>query len=578
MESIWLLTKKNIQLLLRSRGSALIVVFAPLLLILVLGLSYDTQGKYAINIGVSAPTFTEDVNAFVAMLQEEQEFKVVKYEGGVEPCVDDIKSGYVHTCIVLPESLAVDSNTAKEITFYVDPSRINLVWMVQQSVQSKFDFKSEQISQGLSTDLLTRLNDAKTNIEARKGEISSIKDKNNAASSNTQTAKTSLQGVDLTAPATLYDVTVLTTAGAHIDSSKTILTTALTTLNTSNISSSDKVVLEELLLNASMALNNASMSLSGESNTSVAALVATIEGDLNSAKAKLSAAAEGISSTSSSLDSTTATLQESITAMDGVLMSLDQLKANLEGQKVTDAATITSPLVTKIEKVSPEGTYLNYLFPALLVLVVMFGSLLLGTTLVMIEKNSPAFLRNYFVPLHKMIFILSTYLTNLILILIQIVVIILISLIFLPSSVSVMPGVALILFIAASIFTFIGMIVGYIFSSEETATLGSISLGTLFLTVSGVILPLEGISPMLREIIFYNPFVVAERVIRELFIFNGSLGEVGLDLLILVGYMVILFLLIVILESVLHKHLVERFMKNHHRTHRPKDKVNKSDF
>ena len=83
---------------------------------------------------------------------------------------------------------------------------------------------------------------------------------------------------------------------------------------------------------------------------------------------------------------------------------------------------------------------------------------------------------------------------------------------------------------------------------------------------------------MLREIIFYNPFVVAERVIRELFIFNGSLGEVGLDLLILGGYMVILFLLIVILESVLHKHLVERFMKNHHRTHRPKDKVSKSDF
>ncbi len=578
MESIWLLTKKNLQLLLRSRSSALIVIFAPLLLILILGLSYDTQGKYAINIGISAPTFTEDVNAFVALLQEEKSFKIVQYENSIEPCINDIKSGYIHTCLMLPESLSVDSNTPKEITFYVDPSRINLVWMVQQSVQSKFDFKSEQISQELSNNLLTKLNDAKTNIETRKGEITTIKDKNSAASANTQNAKTNLQGVDLIAPSTSYDKAVLATVQNYIGSSQTLLATVASTLNTSNITSADRAVLEELLINASTALTNATVSLSGSDNASVMALVTVIENDLNAAKSKLTLAAEGISSTSTSLDSTTSTLQESISSMDSVLASLDQLKTSLEEQKVTDASTITSPLITKIENVSPEGTYLNYLFPPLLVLVVMFGSLLLGTTLVMIEKSSPAFLRNYFVPLHKMIFILSTYCTNLILILVQIMVIILISLIFLPASAGVMPGVALILFIAASIFTFIGMIVGYIFASEETAVLGSISIGTLFLTVSGVILPLEGIAPALRDIIFYNPFVVSERVIRSLFIFDGSLGEVGLDLLILAGYMVILFLTIVILESVLQKHLVERFMKHHHKEHRQKDKMHKSDF
>ena len=40
MNSLWLLTTKNLKLLIRSKGSALIVVFAPLLIILLLGLSF----------------------------------------------------------------------------------------------------------------------------------------------------------------------------------------------------------------------------------------------------------------------------------------------------------------------------------------------------------------------------------------------------------------------------------------------------------------------------------------------------------------------------------------------------------
>ena len=50
MKSLWLLTKKNLQLLVRSRSSALIIIFAPLLLILILGLSYDTTSQFSLNI------------------------------------------------------------------------------------------------------------------------------------------------------------------------------------------------------------------------------------------------------------------------------------------------------------------------------------------------------------------------------------------------------------------------------------------------------------------------------------------------------------------------------------------------
>src|SRR3989338_10118589 len=140
MRSIWLLTMKNLKLLLRAKSSALIVIFAPLLIILILGLSYNTSSKYGLNIGVYAPSFTDDVNSFIELLKE-QEFRIVTYSTSVDECVQDIKGGFVHTCISLPESFVIEGNAAREVTFYVDPSRINLVWVVQETVKSKFDFK-----------------------------------------------------------------------------------------------------------------------------------------------------------------------------------------------------------------------------------------------------------------------------------------------------------------------------------------------------------------------------------------------------------------------------------------------------
>ena len=141
METLWLLTKKNLKLLIRSKSSALIVFLAPLLIILILGLSYNTSSQYGLNIGIYSESFTEDVNSLMETLQE-QEFKIIKYENSIEECVEDIKLGYVHACVDTPSILQVESNTPKEVTFYLDPSKINLVWMIQETLKSKFDLQS----------------------------------------------------------------------------------------------------------------------------------------------------------------------------------------------------------------------------------------------------------------------------------------------------------------------------------------------------------------------------------------------------------------------------------------------------
>lgn len=571
MQSLWLLTKKNLTLLFRSKSSSLIVFFAPLLTILILGLSYNTS-SYGLNIGIVAPSISADVDGVIKALQE-QNFRVITYENKLEDCVGDIKIGAVHTCLVLPESFQVDGNTPKEVVFHLDPSKINLVWMIQETLKTKIDFKAQEVSRTLAGELINTLQSTKTGIDDSNSQLGAIKEKSSSASSSVTSAQSSLAGLDLAAPEAVYDTAIIAATNIEIQTALAKIAEARTKANAANMSATDKAVVKSALDEAETPLNSASLSMNG----SITTLITSLQNDVNAAKTKLSGAAEAIAGSSSGLSSATTLLQETNAALDSVKSALSTLQSNLEAQKVTEPGTVANPIVTRIEKVAKDSTLLNYTFPTLLVLVVMFTSLLLGTILVMMEKNSPAFLRNYFLPIKKSIFIISIYLTNLILVLMQIIILLGISLLFLKESLPVLPSIALILFISASVFTFLGMAIGYLFASEETGVLGSISAGSILLFVSGVVLPIEAISPALREIAAFNPFVLSEKVIREIFIFGSSLTSVWPDVVILIGYAVVLFLVILIIESVLHRQLVHKFLKRHQEVHREQDKMNKND-
>ncbi len=580
MTALWLLTQKNLKNLIRSKGSALIVIFAPLLIILILGLSFNTTSKYGLNIGIYSPAETPEVTVLINSLKE-QEFTVAKYES-IDKCIEDIKRAVMHTCLDLPASLKVDSNKQVEIKYYVDQSKINLVWMVQQTLAQKFDVQEQQLSESLSKDILTRLSETQAKINAEKTKVGSTKEKNNAAVKGTEGVKTDLATIDFTTPTTTYNAAVVeafkTEISTRLSNTSQAVMEAKTTLAKINTTSAEKKKVEMMLakVDESLLLTTDFLNAGGlGSLQEVSALIGVLQSDIESTKAKLNAASEKIKVNNENLDSVKSTISESITLLEGTQATLDQINSNLQAQKVTDAKVVAQPLVTNIQMVSAQKTYLNYLFPVLLTLVIMFSSLLLGTSLVMMEKNSPAFFRNFFLPIRKVTFILSIYLTNVILILIQVVIILGLALVFLPDILNLLPMMALILFLAASIFTFLGMVIGYIYTSEETGVLASISLGSLLLFVSGTIFPIEGTSAMVRSVVEFSPFVITERLIREVLIFNAPFELLWVDLLLLLGYTLVLFLVILAAESVLHKHLLERFLNHHHKIHRQNERMGK---
>jgi hypothetical protein len=97
------------------------------------------------------------------------------------------------------------------------------------------------------------------------------------------------------------------------------------------------------------------------------------------------------------------------------------------------------------------------------------------------------------------------------------------------------------------------MAVGYFFSTQEGAIMASIVLGSIFLFLSNLVVPLESFAPALTSIIKYNPFVLASELLRKSLLFNISLKEVLPPIIMLGGAALLIFLLVIISVSLKSK-------------------------
>lgn len=200
----------------------------------------------------------------------------------------------------------------------------------------------------------------------------------------------------------------------------------------------------------------------------------------------------------------------------------------------------------------------------------MFISILLANTIVMMEKKSQAHFRNYVTPTSNTTYVLATYITCVIIVLIQLIVIIGISAYFFKipiyspdSSIenNLINGGKLIavLMTMSTFFIFIGMAVGYLFNSEETSILASISIGSVFLFLSNTILPLESMSQYILGIAKYNPFVLSSDLLREMLFFKPAIETLANGFYLLGIYILSLFVLIVITHSIARKRFFYKF-------------------
>ena len=538
MHPLLKIIQKNLKLLIRSKSSALIIILGPLLVIFLAGIAFDNLNKYSINIGVYSEQYSNLTESFITKLQE-NEFNVQKFDLE-EPCVDSIKYAKIHTCIIFPKNMQVESNDVNEITFYIDNSKINLVWMVLDTLSSKLSERSSELSVDLTTNLLEKLELTKREVSENRPVITNLQTENQGAMSEISNLNKDLVSGKVTS---LKDRTSVF---------KSFLIKQVNDIEENLADIEDEID----VLNDGGADTEALEDYVEDTKNNIMEIEKQIEAGGDYLKI-VSSVIEMESSLKSGLNSVDSAISKSSSKINKIKDSFDKIYEKVQDLKINNAATIVNPITTNIKPVVPEKTYLNYMFPALIVLVVMFISILLSTTLVMMEKHSPAYFRNFITPTRNITFILGTYLTSLIIVLLQLVIIVIIALIFFKSQVLLsLPKTGLLLLIVTSFFTLAGMFVGSLFTSEETATLASISLGSVFLFLSNIILPIESMPEYVRNIANFNPFIIAEGLLKKAILFNSKLAVMLNDILILIGYSFALLVVIWLIHTFSRRHVI----------------------
>ncbi|MDP3919136.1 MAG: ABC transporter permease [Nanoarchaeota archaeon] len=504
---------KNIKLLIRSKTSAFIYFFGPLLIVFLIAIAFNTSTLYDLNVAVYSESYSDLSTSVVNSLADNQ-YNVIEIDSE-EDCIDAVKFSDFQVCLVFPPNMLVDNSANNIIKIYVDNSRLNIANLISSQVSTKVSIEASSLSEGLVETILTTLDTTHTEIIETNAIVDDLISSTNSRQSSASSLSTELSGVDFSY--TAFDVTTLDTALTSAISSSNATSTSFTTVRT---------------------------------------LIDSLESSFNSATSALDTAESSVGTATTSLSGLSTSLTSDKADLEKAKSNLDVAIASINTVKITNVENIVSPIKTSIEPLSSSNSYLFYILPSLLVLLIMFVALLMSSSNIISEKTNQAFFRNYITPTNALYFLTGEFLSNFVVLLLQSIIIM--GILFgmfseLGWQTFVIAGSGLVLI--GSFFIMLGMLIGYIFNTKQAVTLATLTTGIILLFFSNTIIPLETLSSSMRKVLQYNPFVIGESILKKSLLFGSDfIGVLNLFIL-LFGFFVIVLLLTIISLKFSKKHI-----------------------
>jgi len=540
----------------------LVVVFGPLMIMLLVGFAFNNNTTSKLTIGYYANQKTDLTNSFISALNTNPNFIVLPYTSDTQ-CISMIEQGKAHLCIIFPDDFRLDNNKTNELQFYVDQSRANFVYSVIDTVSTKIDITSSQLSYQMTNDLITVIDDTKKSNTEQLVRIVQVQTAIDTLATQLQGVESNLDKLDLSA--TSIDMTPIRTLSNNIKTNTDELKNTANTLVTNGQSTSTQIAglgntnctgCSAITANFNTQLTESQGEINNETNSSDADM-ANLLSNLDTLSTNVDTLNEKLTNAKSATGDSSAVIADNLKALAGVKTSVDDLKslietnnAQISALKVTNAQSIVNPIKTTIKPVSSKSGNLSFIFPYFIVLIIVFIGIMLSSNLIIMEKTSKAYFRNFTTPTKDLTFVMSIFLTSFVVVLLQLIFILALAYYFLNTSLFGNLALTAVLILAAiSIFTLIGMIIGYLFNSQEAVTMAGITIGSVLLFLSNLILPLESMSPVIQQISRYNPYVICSELLKKLTIFGSSLKDVYIDFIILAIYLVVLFALVMLIEK-----------------------------
>ncbi|MFW6282601.1 MAG: ABC transporter permease [Minisyncoccales bacterium] len=484
--------EKDFKVFGRSKISAVITVAVPLLIVLLISMAFSSGSFHGIKIGTYSPEESELTQSIINNF--EKEGYIINEYGSVSDCENSVKKERTQICVAFPENFS-EQGSYDSIDFYVDESRMNIAYTLIEKIKSEISTKSSSLSYEMVEDLVEGLDKTKKSLLEYQEKIETMQDEMDSISDSAYMISSSSPDYN-----TLID-----------------------------------------------SLNEAKEILDGMNSS---AEVDDTKSEIDRALLEI----EDIQEKSSSLDSSASDISSETEQVIARLNDLDKkisdISEELESIRVTEIEKIVNPIKTEIYSVSGDSKNIDYLFPTLLALMVMFSGIVLSSILVIKEKKSRARFRNFITPTSNLTFILAMYFSAIIILFFQFSVL-LSGLIFIgdmPMN-DIILNLGVVLFFSATAFIFLGMSIGYLFRTEETGILIAISVISLLIIFSNTILPIESISAGFQNIALYNPLVVSSSILKQVILFKSGLFSVLYDFALLGGFILIFFFITYILRQ-----------------------------
>ncbi len=566
--------RKNLLRTYRSKRFVAVSVISPIILILVIGFVFTTQSMSNVKIGIVGDEKTLSGSRI----------NIVSYSSD-DSCVDGIKQGDIQACVIVPYSAS-----AIDITIYTDFSKftlsnfliaiiteeisknkenaeINVLKAALSSAQEmkksimetsvklealKSGLKKSQEDLEIASKKQKSFDNIKPKIEENQRQLNDVSSSLSSADSDVSKLITTLNGKKREVDQELADCTQLSFAvnldfvskdcrKARIDTEQYKFLLAVRCSNYTSVieqipfmQECNMINIESTLLTQKIGILKDQQSEIGNSIISFQSMQNTIQNSRSSITS-LSGTLESIKSIDTGFDVKTDELSE---AIKGLEASEKSLNSNIGFAPVSIGNESLSITARSIISTKTDQQFLNLIA---FVLLITFSTVLVSSSLLMNEKSSPAFIRNFISPTNEMVFFLGIFINNFIIAILQASIFtsfLVINGTYIPVN---MPDLLFCLFLIETMLVLIGMMLALMFEKRETAIIGTVTILIMLIMLSGILIPIERMSGYAYLIGKFSPIAIIMEISRKVILFNLSVANVIPELTYLAAFSVVMF-------------------------------------
>lgn len=481
--------RRNFNIIINSKLSSIAIFLGPILLMIIVGFVLQNSELRDINVGIYSANWPEMENdSFVQGFEE----KIGQYaeESYLEFCQSKVINAEYNACIEIKkgqynplenqeEVSNLDLDVASyQVISYVDFSKRQTVWGVINRIQRVTDLQSLEMASVGIYDVINKIDGIINQIKAQRASLNEIEQELYNVENSIQQIESNVNFIQ--SELSLARENIQAVQG-RLDSLETFAGITLEMISYIEDIKSDLTNLDNLIESA-----------------------------------------QGSTGFTQILSETTSLRQEAANIRNqakSVVSSMDEIISEWDNLKEIDLTKISRPVTSDYQSVLDSSEVyggqslqsIDYLFPSFLMFFIIFTSLVFPATFIIRERVSKAYIRNATSKVRGRTFLMFNFLSCIIIISIQILVIILLSELFLNVSIlnNIRPVIIIVL-LAISTLSLLGVAVGYLFNNHENSIIGAITLSLMFLIFLPGITPAEMLPAPFSSVLTYLPSTIFE--------------------------------------------------------------------